>query len=50
MEKNKDINEWVALISNKTFALKEQIWKKHETIVLDAYPSYWVKAKTLACL
>jgi hypothetical protein len=36
MKKIEDINEWVALISNKTFASKEQIRRKHETSVLDA--------------
>jgi len=39
MVKYKDINEWVAPLINKMFALKDQIKRIHETIVLDAWHS-----------
>jgi len=36
MAKYGDTNEWVALVSNKTFASKEQTGRIPETTVLDA--------------
>jgi hypothetical protein len=36
MAKYRDTNEWVAPVSNKTFASKEQTGRISETTVLDA--------------
>jgi len=49
MEKYEDTNEWVAPVSNKTFASKEQTRRIPETTVLNAWVSCYVKEKTLAC-